>query len=69
MQAAQAVLGEFATEDADIGLAVFSALDRTGLDDVALAVREWVQAAPVLPAVEVPPLAGADPDASTGEPT
>lgn len=85
VQAAQAVLGELATDEADIGLAVFSALDRTGLDDVALAVREWVEAAPVLPAVDIAPPAQdglqgdpaddpaddpqADPQASPREPT
>lgn len=71
VQAAQAVLGEFATEEADIGLAVFSALDRTGLDDVALAVREWVQAAPVLPAVDMPAPGAPAPDdgpAAAGHP-
>lgn len=65
VQAAQAVLGEFATEESDIGLALFSALERTGVDDVALTLREWVQAAPVLPPVpDHPPPAEA---AAAGE--
>lgn len=42
LRAAQEVLGEFVTDEADIGVALFSAPKRIGLDDVALAVRGWV---------------------------
>lgn len=42
-QAAQAVLGEYATDEADIGVVLFSALDRTGVDDVAEALRDWTR--------------------------
>lgn len=39
----QQALGAYATEQADIGVALFSALSREGLDDVALALRQWVE--------------------------
>lgn len=45
VQAAQAVLADYSTEESDIGLSLFSALNRTGLEDVALTLREWVLAA------------------------
>lgn len=41
---AQAVLGELATDEADIGVSLFSALSRQGLGDAAVAVREWITA-------------------------
>ncbi len=43
---AQEVLGEVSTESADIGVALFSALSRQGLDDVALTLHGWTHAAP-----------------------
>lgn len=42
LAAAQAVLAELATDDADIGVALFSALSRQGVGDAALAVRQWI---------------------------
>ena len=42
---AQRVLGAYATEEADIGVALFSALTRLGLEDAALALRQWVKPA------------------------
>lgn len=39
---AQEVLGEIATEEADLGVVLFSALNRTGLDDVATCLHDWV---------------------------
>ena len=36
------VLGRFATEGADIGVTLFSALSRLGVEDVAVALRSWV---------------------------
>lgn len=41
LRGAQAVLGEIATEESDVGLALFSSLARIGLDDAALALRSW----------------------------
>jgi GTP-binding protein len=38
---AQHVLGAMATEQSDIGVALFSALSGEGLDDAAQALREW----------------------------
>jgi GTP-binding protein len=43
---AQAVLGEVSSDSADIGVVLFSALSRRGLDDLAEAVYAW--AAPAL---------------------
>ena len=39
-------LGELAGDDADIGVALFSALTRSGLDDVATTLRDWTRARP-----------------------
>lgn len=39
---AQQVLGEVATENAEIGVVLFSALSRRGLDDVATTLRGWI---------------------------
>jgi GTP-binding protein len=41
LRAASEVLGELSTEAADIGLLLFSALKKSGVDDAALALREW----------------------------
>ena len=38
---AQAVLGELATDEADIGLTLFSSLSRTGLGDAAETLQSW----------------------------
>ena len=40
---AQAVLAEVATESSDVGVALFSALSRLGVEDAAQALREWTQ--------------------------
>ncbi len=45
LAAMQGVLGEFATDEADVGVALFSALDKTGLDDAALTLHGWVRQA------------------------
>lgn len=42
LQKAQDVLAEVAGENADIGVALFSALSRQGLDDVAETLHAWV---------------------------
>ena len=42
LAAAQAVLGESATEEADLSLTLFSALNRTGVADAAVALHGWV---------------------------
>ena len=41
LAAAQKVLGELATDTADISLVLFSALSRQGLGDAALVLRQW----------------------------
>jgi GTP-binding protein len=42
LQAAQGVLAELGTDDADIGITPFSALNRQGLGDVAAALHGWI---------------------------
>ena len=42
--AAQRELADLASDEADIGVALFSALSRQGVGDAALALREWVDA-------------------------
>lgn len=42
LAAAQAVLGEVATDESDLGMALFSALKKTGVGDAALSLRQWV---------------------------
>jgi GTP-binding protein len=42
---AEALLGARATAEADVGVALFSALSRTGVTDAATHLREWVEAA------------------------
>jgi GTP-binding protein len=50
LAATQAALGEIATEQSDVGVALFSALAKQGVGDAALALREWVLAGPPKPA-------------------
>ncbi len=54
LAAAQAVLGEVSTDQADIGVTLFSALSRSGLGDMAEAVHGWTTPAPA-PATEAAP--------------
>ena len=54
MATTQAVLGDLSTNEADIGLTLFSALSRSGLGDLAEVVHGW---APARPADE-PPASG-----------
>ena len=41
LRKAQDVLAELATEEADIGVALFSSLNKTGVGDAAMMIREW----------------------------
>jgi GTP-binding protein len=41
LAAAQALLGEVATDEADVGLVLFSALKQTGIADAAVAMYRW----------------------------
>ena len=43
---AQKVLGDLATDDADISITLFSALNRLGLGDAALTLRTWLDKPP-----------------------
>jgi GTP-binding protein len=45
LAAMQALLGEFGTEQADIGVALFSALKKSGVEDAALALHAWAHPA------------------------
>lgn len=59
LQAAQEVLGELSTDEADVSVALFSALSRQGLPDVAETLRAWTRpAAAAAPAVAPPEEAG-----------
>jgi GTP-binding protein len=42
LNATTAALGAYSSEEADIGITLFSALKRTGIEDVALTLRGWV---------------------------
>lgn len=48
LRKAREVLGEWATDEADIGVALFSSLQRRGVAEAAETMREWSMAAPVL---------------------
>ena len=57
LRAAQEVLGEVASEEADVGVSLFSALSRQGVDDVAVTLRGWIEPAaptPSEPGIEPP---------------
>ncbi len=43
LAALQAVLGEYATDEADVSVALFSALSGAGIDDAALVLHAWTQ--------------------------
>ena len=47
LRAAQEVLAEIATDHADVGIALFSALKRQGVEDVAEVLQGWCVAPPV----------------------
>jgi len=42
LASAQAVLGEIATDEAEVGVALFSALKKSGIDDAAKVLYSWV---------------------------
>ena len=46
IRAAQEVLGEVSTENADIGVTAFSALSRLGLGDAAVTLHQWTRRTP-----------------------
>lgn len=45
LAATQAVLGELSSDEADIGIALFSALSKAGVGDAACVLRDWVHPA------------------------
>ena len=49
VQAATVALADLSTDDADIGVLLFSALDKRGVEDAAMALRAWVTGARVAP--------------------
>ena len=53
---ASAVLGEFSTEDSDIGVTLFSSLRRIGVDDAAEQLLAWKKAMPERVHFELPPM-------------
>lgn len=46
LAAAQAVLGEYTTDEADVGMTLFSALKGNGIGDAATAIHAWVHGEP-----------------------
>lgn len=46
---AQALLGSVSTDEADVGLTLFSALKRVGIGEAAVLLRSWVQAGAAAP--------------------
>ena len=61
LASAQKVLGELATDSADISVALFSALSRQGLGDAALVLRTWLPKVTVPAEATSPPAAAATP--------
>ena len=53
---ASAVLGEFSTEDSDIGVTLFSSLRRIGVEDAAEQLLAWKKAMPERVHFELPPM-------------
>ncbi len=48
LKAAHGVLGELATDEADVAVSLFSALKRQGVGDAASALHAWVHATPAV---------------------
>ena len=44
LQAAQSVLGEISTDEADVSMSLFSALKKSGVADAACVLHDWVHA-------------------------
>jgi len=55
VDAATAVLGEFVTDDSDIGVTLFSSLRRIGVEDAAEQLLAWKKAMPERVHFDVPP--------------
>jgi GTP-binding protein len=49
LAAAQAVLGEISTDEADVSMSLFSALDKTGIGDAACVIHAWAHRPVVSP--------------------
>lgn len=58
VRAASEALADLSTDDADIGVLLFSALDKRGIDDAAVVLRAWVAPTQALPAQLTPPRTG-----------
>jgi len=56
VDAASAVLGEFSTDDSDIGVTLFSSLRRIGVEDAAEQLLAWKKAMPERVHFELPPM-------------
>jgi len=77
LRQAQAVLADLATDEADIGIALFSSLNKTGVGDAAQMLNEWAlsaeeaqalaaEAAAAKAAAEAAALLANDPEAEAG---
>ena len=64
VEAASAVLGEFVTDESDVGVTLFSSTRRIGVEDAAEQLLAWKKAFPERVHFDVPPL----PEGEDGEP-
>jgi GTP-binding protein len=64
LQAATEVLGRVSTDSADVGVALFSALKKSGVDDAAETLYDWAHAAPRAVGMPQAPEAPAAPGAA-----
>ena len=60
LRGAQAVLAELATDEADIGVALFSSLNKTGIGDVSNILHSWALPAEAAEALAAAALAAAE---------
>ncbi len=56
IEGASAVLGDYTTDDSDIGVTLFSSLRRLGVEDVAEQMLAWKAAMPERVHFELPPM-------------
>ncbi|MCH8178694.1 MAG: YihA family ribosome biogenesis GTP-binding protein [Proteobacteria bacterium] len=68
LRGAQAVLADLATDEADIGVALFSSLNKTGLADVSQILHGWALPAEEAEALAAAALAAAEQAAADSDP-
>ncbi|RTL32877.1 MAG: YihA family ribosome biogenesis GTP-binding protein [Burkholderiales bacterium] len=68
LRQAQAVLGEIATDEADIGIALFSSLKKIGVSDAAMTIQGWAASAELAQTLAAAHAPGTDPAPDSGHP-